>query len=71
MTDATHHRKVEIVWLEGKSSVQHSHSHLPSWVWERMHLAREAEDNCTVGEVAQRWAEVDNQPDYKAQRLAP
>lgn len=36
-----------------------------------MHLAREAEDNCTVGEEAQRWAEVDNQPDYNVQGLAP
>lgn len=51
--------------------MQHSHSHLSSWVWERMHLAREAEDNCTVGEEAHRWAEVDNQPDYNVQGLAP
>lgn len=51
--------------------MQHSHSHLPSWVWERMHLAREAEDNCTVGEEAQHWAEVDNQLGYNVQGLAP
>lgn len=36
-----------------------------------MHLAREAEDNCTVGEEEQRWVEVDNQPDYSVQGLAP
>lgn len=36
-----------------------------------MHLAREAEDNCTVGEEAQRWAEADNQPGCKAQGPAP
>jgi hypothetical protein len=68
VADSTHHRRVEIVCLERRSRVQHSHSHLPSEAGVRMHPAP-GEGNCTAVE-AQRWVGVDSLPGCNVPDLA-